>query len=45
MEDGPHLWWCSRCDREVSPQFVTYQETHDGCGAEVSLVPGESEYD
>ena len=30
-------WWCPECLREVSPQMVRYDETHDGCGASVEL--------
>lgn len=32
-------WWCSRCDREVEPFEVTFDERHDrrrgGCGCQV----------
>ena len=33
--DNPN-WWCTTCQREVIPEHITFEETHDvrngGCG-------------
>ena len=31
-------WRCPSCNREVSPSFVTFAETHDGCGHPVEWI-------
>lgn len=33
LSEADPRWWCPVCLREVSPQMVRYDETHDGCGA------------
>lgn len=40
-------WYCPRCNREVEPEDVTYEETHDrragGCGEPVFWEDPEEE--
>lgn len=31
-------WRCLSCNREVQPNFVTFAETHDGCGHPVEWI-------
>lgn len=33
---GPEQWYCPVCNEHVDPASVTYDETHEKCGARVS---------
>lgn len=35
--DDPH-WCCERCEKTVSPLFVTFAELHDGCGGQCQWI-------
>lgn len=31
-------WWCQNCVKEIHPSRVTFEETHDACGARVEWM-------
>ncbi|MFI5404886.1 MAG: hypothetical protein ACHQ1D_00085 [Nitrososphaerales archaeon] len=36
LDRGTWMWWCDRCNKEVSPREVNEEEIHDTCGFEAT---------